>query len=142
MDRSIVLEIRSLTNLMKREICKAHSYTLDNGTELHGAIIRFIMENNEKEIYQKDFEEKFMMRRSTASRMLQLMEKNGMISRISDEGDARLKKIVLTDKAIAKCHEMETFGKAVNVKMKRNISDTELINFFRVIDKIKANMEE
>ena len=53
------------------------------------------------EIYQKDIEEEFQIRKSTVTGILQLMEKNGFIYRESVEKDARLKRIVPTKKAEA-----------------------------------------
>ena len=58
-----------------------------------------LMESLNREIYQKDVEEEFHIRRSTATGMLQLMEKSGFITRESVPQDARLKKIVPTKKA-------------------------------------------
>ena len=49
----------------------------------------------------KDIEEEFQIRKSTATGILQLMEKNGFISRESSKKDARLKRIVPTPKAEA-----------------------------------------
>ena len=54
-----------------------------------------------REVYQKDIEEEFRIRKSTATGILQLMEKNGFISRESSKKDARLKRIVPTPKAEA-----------------------------------------
>lgn len=50
------------------------------------------------DIFQRDIERQFGIGRSATSGMLQLMEKNGMITRTSVPQDARLKKIALTEK--------------------------------------------
>ena len=69
-------------------------------TGCHSFALRFFAENADRDIFQKDFEEEFSIRRSTATKILQLMEKNGLIERQKVESDARLKKIVLTNKAL------------------------------------------
>ena len=51
------------------------------------------------DIYQKDVEKEFQIRRSTATGTLQILEKNGFIRREPVKQDARLKKLVPTDKA-------------------------------------------
>ena len=61
----------------------------------------------DKEIYQKDIEKNFVVRRSTASGILDTMEKNGMLMRIPSDFDARSKRIVLTDKFISKVEFLE-----------------------------------
>ena len=55
-------------------------------------------ETEKREVYQKDIEEEFKIRRSSVSSVLSTMEKNGLVERRSSEHDARLKKLVLTEK--------------------------------------------
>jgi DNA-binding MarR family transcriptional regulator len=142
MDRAIGFELRNLTILIKRDIHKNSDISLDNGTELHGQVVEFLFRNQNREIYQKDFEEEFMIRRSTASRMLTLMEKNDMIQRLSVGNDARLKRIVLTDKAINIHSKMKILGAKMDKKIKNGISEEDLNVFFKVIDQIKKNLED
>lgn len=63
-------------------------------------ILGFIdRESQERDVYQRDIEEEFHIRRSSVTSVLQNLEKNGFITRESVQSDARLKKIVLTEKA-------------------------------------------
>ena len=90
---------------------------------------------------QKDFEQEFNIRRSTASNILALIEKNGLITRESVPYDARLKKIVLTQKALdIQCIVDKAFEN-LEETIKKDITDEELQMFFRVIDKINNNLE-
>ena len=74
----------------------------DGLTTMQKHVLKFILlETLHREIYQKDVEEEFQIRKSTATGILQLMEKNGFIYRESSEKDARLKTIVPTKKAEA-----------------------------------------
>ena len=57
-------------------------------------------QNNDKDIYQKDLEKKFSVTRSTASKVVKLMVQKGLIVREEVESDARLKKLILTEKAL------------------------------------------
>ena len=59
----------------------------------------YLNEHADEEIYQKDIEQEFKVSRATASNMLQVMERKGLITRESVSHDARLKKISLTQKA-------------------------------------------
>ena len=98
--RQLGLEIRTLNNCVKRFVQSSKPPELQESTGVHGWAIRYFYENRDKDIFQRDFEERFSIRRSTATNMLKLMEKNGIITRESVDYDARLKKIVLTEKAI------------------------------------------
>ena len=51
-----------------------------------------------RDIYQKDIEREFQIRRSTATGILQLLEREGFIYRETAEQDARLKKLIPTEK--------------------------------------------
>ena len=94
-----------------------------------------------KDIFQKDFESEFSIRRSTASSILKTMEQNGFVERISVPYDARLKKIVLTEKAV-EMHKKETKKiEIIENTLKKGITNDELIAFYNVVDKIKANLE-
>ena len=99
-EKAIGFEIRAMSNLLKRDFRKRCPKELDPSTGIHGFVIGYLYKNRNKDIFQKDFEQHLEIRRSTATKMLQLMEKNGLIVRKSIESDARLKKIELTDKAV------------------------------------------
>ncbi len=96
----IGLELRSLNNLIRRYFeFSSHKKEIEKVTGNNGWIIGYLANNADKDIYQKDIEEHFTITRSTASRVLTLMEQKGLIRRQTVIQDARLKKIVLTDKA-------------------------------------------
>ena len=81
------------------------------------------------------------MRRSTVTGVLQSMERNGYIIREKVPYDARLKKIILTEKAINLYNhvmqEIEKFEKRIT----KNVSEEELEVFIQVLNKFKKNLE-
>ena len=136
-----LIVLKSLNNLIKRDIEKTHPAELDRAKGVHGWAIRYFKENSDRDIFQKDFEEYFSIRRSTATQILKLMEKNGLILRECHSKDARMKKITLTEKAI-NFHNM--IVRDIDNREKRiirGITEEELDCFFSVIDKIKLNLE-
>ena len=109
-------------------------------TRNHAYILCFLYEQKERDIFQKDIEIEFSIRRSTATEILNLMEKNGLIKRMSYKKDARLKKILLTKKGL-QIHQ-QTYNKIqiFEQKLKNNLTKEELGKFFSVLDKIKNNI--
>ena len=93
-------------------------------------------------VFQKDFENKFSIRPSTASNILKTMEQKGLIKRVSVESDARLKKIVLTEKAIEIHKKVVKEIENREIRLKSGISEEELQVFFSVMQKLSANMED
>lgn len=140
-ERHLGFEIRTLNNCVKRYVHSTRPPEFEESTGVHGWAIRYFYENRDKDIFQRDFEARFSIRRSTATNMLKLMEKNGLITRESVSYDARLKKIVLTKRAI-EIHKKATQNiKKIECTLKNGITNGELSVFYSVVDKIKANLE-
>ncbi len=89
------------------------------------------------DIFQRDIERQFGIGRSATSGMLQLIEKNGMITRTSVPQDARLKKITLTDRY----REIQAVvSKQMDEKERRlneALTPEELETFWRLFDKLR-----
>lgn len=142
MYKSISMELRNLMNMIRR---KAHKIVDNNGecgTEMHGFIIGYVLDNKDRDIYQRDFEEEFKLRKSTISRMLSLMEKNGLIKRVSVGEDARLKKIVLTDKALLQHKKVMESINIIDTQIIDGISHEDLQTFIEVLSRMQHNLEE
>lgn len=134
--------VRRLSNLIKRDVENSRTKLgLDPVKGVNGWAIAYFYENREKDIFQKDFEEKFSIRGSTASKILKTMEQKGYIERISVESDARLKKIVLTEKAVDIHKKITKEIENRERRLRKGISDSELKIFYEVMQKLSANME-
>lgn len=114
----------------------------DSGlTNVQRRVLNFILlATMDREIYQKDVEEKFHIRRSTATGILKLMEKNGFIHRESVERDARLKKIMPTEKAVALRGEVLETIRILETRMAEGISGEEFRACIRVLKKMSENL--
>lgn len=88
--------LRKLNNHIQK-----YSHTLYNRKDIKECslsslwVIDYLMDNKNRNIYQKDIESEFSINRATASKMLSLMEEKNFISRISSSKDGRLKKITV-----------------------------------------------
>lgn len=141
-EKSIGFEIRSLYNSIRRDIEKNVKDSVEGpDSGVHGWAINFFHENKDKDIFQKDFEEKFQIRRSTASNILKLMERNGYIKRVSVQSDARLKKIVLTEKAVNVHNFISSDIEKREKRMREGITEEELKLFFEITAKMKKNLD-
>ena len=83
--------------LKKRMNANMQSLGLTGG---QSRIMHYILVKcDEGPVFQRDVEKAFGMSRSTATGILQLMEKNGLIVRESVASDARLKSLIPTERA-------------------------------------------
>ncbi len=142
-DEKIGFEIRKLDHMIARNL-QAHvkAAGIDEITLMHGWIIRYLYANRDRDIFQKDIERYFSIGRSTVTNIIQLMEKKGFIGRESVEHDARLKKVVLTEKGILN-HEMtESLIENLESSLAEGVTEEELKVFYSVIEKLKKNIEK
>lgn len=140
-ERTVGFEVRSLNNLIKRDVERSEVFEMCRTTGLHGWAIGWFYDNRDRDVFQRDFEEHFSIRRSTASNMLGRMEKNGLIVRESVESDARLKKIVLTPQAVALHNRITADMYDREQRLISGIEPEKIECFFEVIEKIKRNLE-
>lgn len=115
---------------------------LDNVTGTHGYIVGFLQSKDGEDVFQRDVEERFSMRRSTASSILALMEKNGLIVRCSVDYDARLKKIVLTDKAREYIERFEEEGRTMEKVLSDGFSDEEKQLLMSMLTRVNENLKK
>lgn len=139
--RRIGLEIRKLDHMLSRNLtANVKESGIDEMTIMHGWIIRYLYENREKEIFQKDIEKNFSVGRSTITNIIKLMEKRGYLCREAVEKDARLKKVLLTEKGIQAHETIEALIDRMNERTLDGISDEELRVFDQVVEKLKENI--
>jgi len=143
MHRKIGFEIRTLGILMKRKVEESPVFAGTDGlTIMHFWIIGYLMQHDpENAIYQKDIEQAFRIRRSTVANVMKLMEKNELIEKDAVDDDGRLRRISLTAKAKILHDGIVAEMDRINGEMVTDISAAELECFYRVIDKIKANLQ-
>lgn len=135
-----MFEIKQLYHLMEHclEEMSRDSCVL---TKAQGALIHFLSVNSGRDVFQRDIEDQFKIRRSSVSALLSTMESQGYIERRSVEQDARLKKIVLTEKAVAVDNSIKEMFDSYDDALTENIPENELAVFYGVMDKIKSNIE-
>ena len=141
-ERNPIREVMCLSNLIKRNLDGARAERDDGVTLMHGLIIVYVSQNIDRDVFQRDIEKVFSYRRSTASTILALMEEKGLIERHSVPYDARLKKLVLTDRAKALAADWDEDRLALEQIIMNGVTAKEIEDFLRVLDKFRANLKE
>ena len=131
--------ISKLSNKLRRKFDMLSSRKEFSGSQ--GRTLRFLLSQTE-DIYQKDIEEEYSIRPSTATQLLKQMEKNGLIIREPEAYDNRLKKIVVTDKALLYKQQVIEDLTTLEETLIKGISETDLQVFFRVTEKMMDNLSE
>ena len=137
--RSLGMTVCTLANAVKRRVDEqVGSCVQGETTRTQGWVIGFIADNADRDIFQRDIEAKFGIRRSTATGILQLMEKNGLLTREAVGYDARLKKLTLTPKALDIHNAVRSTIMRNEEEMLACLTPEEQDEFFMLADKLLA----
>lgn len=133
--------IKGLSNEISRYVSKKITDTDGNFTMIQFDFIAYIgRESLHGPVYQRDIEASFNIRRSTATGILQRLEKSGFVSRQASPKDGRLKQIYLTPAGEALFQSKIKQLKEMDQLLIRDIPEEELTVFLRVIDQIHLNL--
>ena len=134
-------KINILSHKIKRKIGKVG---LEYGiSSMQAKILGFIYFNSSKrDIFQKTIEEEFDIRRSSVTSVLTLMEKNELIKRVSVSEDARLKKIMITDKGIEVHKLVYKEIQEIEGIIESNLSKEELNSFISILERLTQKISD
>ncbi len=140
--RCIGRELHRLDNCIHRYLCQfsCECKTQEEVSGTNMRIIRFLKANENRDVYQKDVEKEFGITRSTASRVLVLMEEKGLVKRLSVPQDARLKKLILTEKSKQMGEAMRRIGEKTDEQLLKGFSEEEQKQLYMFIDRMVENV--
>lgn len=137
--QSVAKNINKLSYKLRRKVDQFSSKKEFSGSQ--GRTLHFLLAQS-GDVFQKDIEEEYGIRPSTATEILKQMEKNGLITRQPVSYDNRLKKIVLTNKALTYQDQVINDLTELENTLTQNISKEELDTFLKVLNKMMDNMTE
>ncbi len=113
------------------------------GIELGGPHMRmlgYLAHHARGNICQKDLEAVFGLARSTVSGMLGQLEEQALIRREAVPGDARLKRVVLTEKAKEQQQRIEARMQQLEAGICRNFTEEECLQLVGYLDRVLENL--
>ncbi len=142
MEKDIYCQIKELEILICRLIHSKNPNIIKPPTITQARIMKYIFENNSKDIYQKDLEKALNLRRATVSEVLATMERKGLITRSENPNDARSKKIELAQLDNNKKRQMKEQMQQLEQALTQDISKEELLTFSLVLRKMQNNIKK
>lgn len=141
MEKDCGMWINILSHMLKKRM-NANTQSLGlTGVQSH--VMHYILVKcADGPVFQRDVERAFSLSRSTATGILQLMEKNGLISREPVERDARLKSLVPTQKAADLDAQIDDFLRRTEQLLTRDIPDEQLALFLQTAEHMHNNLKE
>ena len=133
--------INRISNRLRRRSAAVQETIGISSTQ--GLILDFILvESQKRSVYQKDIEEEFDLRPSTATETLKLMEKKQLIRREPEEKDGRYKRIVFTEKAEGIRKQLKEEIETSESILLSGISREEQEQFLKIAKKMLENLEK
>lgn len=137
--KSAARYVSKLSNKLRRKLDMLSSRQEFSGSQ--GRTLHFLLAQTD-DIFQKDIEEEYSIRPSTATELLKQMEKNNLIVRKPASYDNRLKKIVVTDKALTYKKQVVEDLTKLEETLTRDIPEEKMDIFFEVIEKMMDNLSD
>lgn len=141
-ERFIGIELRSLNNAVRRYLEQSSASLGEDRITCSNAWIIGYIANAERDVFQRDLEDEFGITRSTASKVLVLLEKKDIIKRVGVAYDARLKKLTLTAKGAAIAETMRKNGSQMEEQLTKGFSEEELSALTDYFRRLRANLEQ
>lgn len=144
MEINLIEEVKSLNQTIVKRLFKENKLNClkERPKPLQMAILKYLVDNSKENICQKDLEKEFKISKSAISFALNAMEKNNLIERISSDGDARKRYIILTEKSFEMNKELINGINNVNEEILNCLTEEEVEEFLRISKKLKEFMKE
>lgn len=137
------LDIEKIDRIISRDMDANIIKAIGNKVTLSQAyVIDFMINTDKDDIFQKDLEKQFDLKRAAISLMLNNMEKNDLIKRIPVSKDARLKKLVLTEKAISLSEKITAAIDEIENTLIEELTQDEIEKFYTVLDKMRKSLNK
>ncbi len=142
MKRYPLKEIKDLLNSVSRVNSIGAFFGEKNANYTQLLIIKYLLDNGDKEITQKEFENVLGIRKSTISGVLDTMEKNMIITRGSSSQDGREKIVMLSSTALEYKDKILAKMERIEEDLVKDIDKEDLDAFYRVLDIMKENVKK
>ena len=140
MQKNIGNKVRMIHNYIDRYFHTSWEKAGIEPTRMQCATLHYLRLHKGEDVFQKDLEAAFSISGATATNILKVMEKDGLITRVQMEKDARLKKLEMTEKG-AQFDEVARMN-VVHLEegMEKGFSEEELTIFREYLDRLTQNI--
>lgn len=110
-------------------------------TRIQWIALYFLNEEN-KSINQKELASLMNIKDSSVARLVDRMERDGLIKRVENPKDKRVKFLELTNNGRNKIEALLPEGKYFSDLLLEGITNEELLTFYKVLDKMSINIKK
>lgn len=126
--------------LFRRHLDQTISNALGDDTGLISGrnfwILRYLEDHRDEDVFQRDLENVFKIRRSTVSKTVELMEQKNLLERVSVDGDARKKKLKLTPDADAVLSDVKKAVEDLEACVRASFCEEDYATLMRLLKQL------
>lgn len=140
MNQNIGSKVRIVNNYIDKYFHSSWEKAGIEPTRMQCATLHYLRRHQDEDVFQKDLEVAFSISGATVTNILKVMEKDGLITRVPVEKDARLKKLQMTPKGM----EFDEAARANVIRleegMEKNFTEEEITRFREYLDRLTQNI--
>lgn len=140
MNQNIGSKVRIVHNYIDKYFHSSWEKAGIEPTRMQCATLHYLRRHQGEDVFQKDLEAAFSISGATVTNILKVMEKEGLITRIPMEKDARLKKLQLTEKGIQYNEVAYANVTRLEVGMEKGFTEEEITRFREYLDRLTQNI--
>lgn len=127
--------LRELVRILK----KRSAEQMDTNLTIEQIGLLMAIHNSKDEVIQQDMACSMGKDKSAILRTIDLIEAKELIKRVSDTADRRKKYLMVTKKGEKVIEQFLQIDLVLTAELVQNISEQDLISFYKVVDLIKLN---
>ena len=141
--KDLAIELKVLNNLILRDLENRARLTAgDMISGVNGMIMGYILQHGDRDVYQRELEREFGLTRSTISKVVNLMERKGLVERAPAEHDARQRRLRLTDRAREVAGLVQEESRLLSSRLLSDFKDEEIAILMKYIERMTQNMRQ
>lgn len=140
MNQNIGNKIRIVHNYIDKYFHTSWEKAGIEPTRMQCATMHYLRLHQNEDVFQKDLEVAFSISGATVTNILKVMEKDGLLTRVPSEKDARLKKLQLTEKGM--CYNQVAYTNVTRLEegMEKGFTEEEITRFREYLDRLTQNI--
>ena len=140
MNQNIGNKVRVVHNYIDKYFHSSWEKAGIEPTRMQCATLHYLRRHQDEDVFQKDLEAAFSISGATVTNILKVMEKDGLIIRVPMEKDARLKKLVMTEKGMQ--YDKVAYSNVARLEagMEKGFTEEEIARFREYLDRLTQNI--
>lgn len=131
---------------LHRQMCRQNNQLFGeygiSPVQVHAMIFIHVSSKQGKKVCQKDVEREVNLRPSSVSSLLSNLEKDGFLVRTVSDGDARTKRLELTEKGKSVCLKDKRLMDSCDGAIQSALTEEEQDEFDKLLNKILNSIQE